>query len=113
LSNLLNNKDRAAAADKLKKKDGDLCTNCRRRPEDLNSPLEIDHVDEDRDNWAFENLQLLCKSCNVSKGNRNRRSSRTRRHGAAETLDTNQIGPSAHVSDPHTPSPPARLQLWR
>src|ERR1041384_7009493 len=34
--------------------------------------LEIDHINEDKDDWRAENLQLLCKTCNVGKQNRAR-----------------------------------------
>lgn len=35
-----------------------------------NIVLEIDHVNEDKNDWRLENLQLLCKSHNVGKSNR-------------------------------------------
>ena len=54
--------------------DGELCQGCGRVPAELRWPLEIDHRDEDRDNWDIANLQLLCKQCNVSKSRRVRSS---------------------------------------
>ena len=48
---------------------GYFCQACRAEQVDLADPLEIDHVDNDRHNWSMSNLQLLCKSCNVTKRN--------------------------------------------
>ena len=51
-------------------RDGELCQDCGRVPPELEAPLEVDHIDEDKDNWDPINLQLLCKPCNVKKSRR-------------------------------------------
>lgn len=34
--------------------------------------LDVDHVNEDKNDWRPDNLQLLCRRCNVTKQNRAR-----------------------------------------
>jgi len=64
--------DRRRLYSDLISRDGEHCTDCGKPPGQLNHPLEIDHVDENKSRDGLENLQLLCKSCNVSKQNRSR-----------------------------------------
>jgi len=74
-------------------RDGKECHLCGKTPDQLVHPLEIDHVDENKNNWDIDNLRFLCKSDNTAKGNRNRAA---RRRRAAESLATGQVGPGAN-----------------
>lgn len=47
------------------------CTNCGRRP-DEGIRLEVDHIDENAENNAPENLQVLCSQCNTGKSHKAR-----------------------------------------
>lgn len=46
----------------------------KRRAEKRDITLEVDHINEDKSDDRPENLQLLCKRCNVAKQNRARSS---------------------------------------
>ena len=104
MASRLNKKAHDATYQKLVAEYDENCAECKRQPDELDQPLEIDHIDENRDNWEFPNLQLLCKSCNVSKSNR---TNPRRRHRVAETLATDQEGSSDLSSTSFSLSPPA------
>lgn len=54
-------------------RDGDFCQDCKLTPgETLQGLLQIDHVNENPDDFDESNLALRCRSCNVAKGNRAR-----------------------------------------
>jgi 5-methylcytosine-specific restriction endonuclease McrA len=76
----------------ITERDGEWCCNCKKAPEQLPHPLEIDHIDGNKDNWDIDNLRFLCKSDNVADGNRMRAA---RRRRAAESSATKQLDPSA------------------
>lgn len=69
-------------------RDGEECSNCHKKPSPAVSAasyppkkrvvLEIDHIDGNKHNWSPSNLQLLCKSCNVTKENQARGERRKR-----------------------------------
>lgn len=44
-------------------RDGEYCLKCRRKPPAV--PLQIDHADNDPNNWDPENLHLLCQKDNI------------------------------------------------
>lgn len=52
-------------------RDGEQCTRCFNIPTTQNT-LDIDHIDGDDWNNDPDNLQLLCRSCNVIKENKRR-----------------------------------------
>jgi len=65
--------ERAWAYRFLVARDGEHCRDCKLTPADLTlGYLDIDHVDENDENWEPENLALRCRSCNVAKQNRAR-----------------------------------------
>ena len=53
-------------------RDGEQCARCFNIPTAQNDTLDIDHVDGDDWNNDPDNLQLLCRSCNVIKENKRR-----------------------------------------
>ena len=55
---------------RLKERDGPYCRSCGVVEAELDGPLTIDHIDEDRDNWSEANLELLCRPCNTRKSDR-------------------------------------------
>jgi hypothetical protein len=61
-------------------RDGEACRTCGLNPSGALVHHEVDHIDHDPTNWAPDNLQLLCKPCNVAKENRRRRNGRARLH---------------------------------
>ncbi|MDP2729153.1 MAG: HNH endonuclease signature motif containing protein [Dehalococcoidales bacterium] len=44
-------------------RDGDFCLQCKKKPPAVK--LQIDHADNDPDNWDPENLHLLCQKHNL------------------------------------------------
>jgi len=63
-------------------RDGEKCAACGITPEELKkldhnpttrNTLDIDHIDNNRQNNAESNFQLLCRTCNVAKENKSRR----------------------------------------
>lgn len=58
--------------DWLVKRDGETCVICGVARDPGSNRLDIDHIDNDSSNWSRENLQLLCRPCNVAKENRHR-----------------------------------------
>ena len=46
-------------------RDGKLCQRC-----GTTDDLTLDHVDNDRENHAVTNIQILCRPCNTTKNNR-------------------------------------------
>lgn len=56
-------------------RDGTACKLCGRQIHVLNHKIEVDHIDNDPLNNPKDgsNFQLLCKPCNVKKGNRFRK----------------------------------------
>ena len=69
-------------------RDGEYCLDCKLGIEELTRSLEIDHIDEDAENWDPDNLALRCHSCNASKSNR------ARSHAQLGMLSTNGHSPS-------------------
>jgi len=67
-------------ADLIFKAQAGLCQLCRREKR-----LEIDHIDNNPKNWAFENLRLLCHDCNIAERNRTQGYVKTEREKAADT----------------------------
>ncbi|MBA7675633.1 hypothetical protein ES703_83869 [subsurface metagenome] len=53
-------------------RDSEQCARCFNIPTTQNDTLDIDHVDGDDWNNDPDNLQLLCRSCNVVKENKRR-----------------------------------------
>jgi len=53
-------------------RDGERCARCYEIPTTQNDTLDIDHIDGDDWNNDPDNLQLLCRSCNVIKENKRR-----------------------------------------
>jgi len=57
----------------------EICAICHNGPvwQCMSLTLQLDHIDGDRDNWAVENLRLLCPNCHSQTptyaGKRNRR----------------------------------------
>lgn len=72
---------------------GEVCQHCGLSPQELRFPLEIDHIDEDEDNWDAPNLQLLCKACNV------RKSRRLRSRNGASLRSAGSTGRKAYEDD--------------
>lgn len=54
-------------------RDGEKCRRCGRKPTAAKPPLVIDHIDGDEKHRAFNNLRLLCASCNAKEGYAHRR----------------------------------------
>lgn len=50
-------------------RDGEKCARCGKTPTTQNEVLDIDHIDGLLFNGDPDNLQLLCRSCNVAKQN--------------------------------------------
>lgn len=54
----------------LKDRDGEYCLGCLYHYQEFRGPpgepLEIDHADNDPENWDPRNLHLLCKHCNIA-----------------------------------------------
>ena len=86
----------------LVERDGEWCQDCKLTPADLTlGTLDIDHVDEDEENWDEDNLALRCRSCNVAKGNR------ARSHSQIDMFPNNPNGPRP------TAHPTARKSVGR
>ena len=68
----LSPKIRKSFVDFLIQRDGTQCRRCGSSIDDSRKcrghAIELDHINGDRSDYAAENLQLLCKSCNSSKG---------------------------------------------
>lgn len=64
-------------------RDGEKCQDCGLIPTTQNS-LDIDHLDGNQLNGDPDNLQLLCRSCNVAKENKSRPSSAKRERERTE-----------------------------
>lgn len=59
----------------LVKRDKEFCRQCGAKP-DIGHRHDIDHIDDDKSNDALDNLQLLCRRCNVAKENKRRKAAR-------------------------------------
>lgn len=53
-------------------RDGEMCSRCYEIPTAQKDTLDIDHIDGNDWNNEPDNLQLLCRSCNVTKENQRR-----------------------------------------
>ena len=63
-------------------RDGEYCLICKKKPSVVN--LQIDHADNDPDNWDPENLHLLCQKHNIElRGKPTREHKRTIRSYSA------------------------------
>ena len=70
MPNRWSSKKRADIYDRIVERDGHRCAACGVPGPTGKRSLEIDHVDNDKENGAWGNLQLLCKPCNVTKRNK-------------------------------------------
>ena len=85
----------------LMKQQGGVCAQCGLAEKDAaEDQLCIDHIDDNRANTSFANLQLLCRSDNTSKENRRRAELRT-----AQMLNGHKNG--------HSPAPVAQVTSER
>ena len=53
---------------RISKRDGEFCHNCEKLPNQ--GQLVVDHIDNNNYNNSFDNLQLLCRTCNYKKNQR-------------------------------------------
>ncbi len=72
LGNRLSPARRRIVFQRIVDRDGSCCNNPECPHVAGEYPLQIDHKDDDKANWSFENLQLLCQPCNVKKEHRRR-----------------------------------------
>ena len=69
MPNRWNPETRAVYYAHLCTRDGEFCRACGRKPYQLDDTLEIDELNCKKTDHRKENLQLLCKSCNVARNN--------------------------------------------
>jgi hypothetical protein len=53
---------------RISKRDGEFCHACEKLPSQ--GQLVVDHIDNNNCNNSFDNLQLLCRTCNYKKNPR-------------------------------------------
>jgi hypothetical protein len=80
-------------------RDGEICRGCGLEPSN-GKRLEKDHIDNDGFNWKELNLQLLCKSCNTIKGNRERHSKPAPRRTGRTVIPGGTLGERERLMDP-------------
>ena len=82
---------------------GEFCQHCGVGPPP-DRRLDIDHINNNRDDFADSNLHLLCRICNVVKENKWRKECRRARasrlrHSSNGTGTNNEHNPSDLVSE--------------
>jgi len=53
---------------RIAERDGEFCQKCEKLSSE--GQIIVDHIDNNNSNNSFENLQLLCRSCNYKKNPR-------------------------------------------